>query len=66
MKKAIVIICVLSVLALMVVPVLAGVLFAEGDLDRLMAPRTPGTTRGAEAESPTQIAPMGWAGRPQG
>jgi hypothetical protein len=58
MKKAILIICVLSVLALLVVPVVAGVLIAEINLDRLIAPKAtkPGTYRQAEAERPTQIA----------
>jgi hypothetical protein len=57
MKKAILIICVLSVLALLVVPVVAGVLIAESDLDRQMAPGSFCPPRGqAEVESPTQIA----------
>jgi hypothetical protein len=60
MKKAILIICVLSVLALLVVPVVAGVLIAEGNLDRLIAPGPdPGIGRQAKVERPTQIARIG-------
>jgi hypothetical protein len=68
MKKAILIICVLSVLALLAVPVVAGVLIAEGNLDHQMAPEPikPGFNMLEKVERPTLIAPMGWAGRPQG
>ena len=61
MKKAILILCVLSVLALLVVPVVAGVLIADSDLDRQMAPGAFSPPRGqAEVERPTLIA---WGGR---
>jgi hypothetical protein len=57
MKKAILIICVLSVLALLAVPVLAEVLSADSGLDLEMAPRPrPGTERRVEVESPVLIA----------
>ena len=56
-KKAILIICVLSVLALLAVPVVAGVLSADSELDRQMAPDSFSRPRGqAEAESPALIA----------
>ena len=61
MKKAILIICVLSVLALLAVPVMAEVLFGDSDLDRQMAPGVYSPPWGhAEAESPALIA---WGGR---
>jgi len=57
MKKAILIICVLSVLSLLAVPVMAEVLFGDNDLDRQMAPASFSSPRGqAEAESPALIA----------
>lgn len=56
MKKAILIICVLSVLALLAVPVMAEVLLGDSDLDRQMAPSgKPGTFRRAEVELDRQI-----------
>jgi hypothetical protein len=58
MKKAILIICVLSVLALLVVPVVAGVLsftFGPEYLSGNPVPM-PGTIRRAGVERPTQIA----------
>ena len=70
MKKAILIICVLSVLALLVVPVVAGVLSADSELDRQMAPDSFSRSRGqAEVESPALIAGGGGGFRspkPQG
>jgi hypothetical protein len=65
MKKAILIICVLSVLALLAVPVMAEVLFGESGLDQLAGsrPRPPGKLTNLfgsrEAESPALIA---WGG----
>ena len=65
MKKAILIICVLSVLALLVVPVMAGVLSAESDLDRQIGPKPRPTGRNNQQcqaqgrQSPTLIA---WVG----
>ena len=62
MKKAILIICVLSVLALLVVPVMAGVLSADSELDQQIGPkpRLPGrqsaVASSREAESPALIA----------
>jgi hypothetical protein len=56
MKKAILIICVLSVLALLVVPVVAGVLIVEGNLDPQVALRDLETFMQAKVERPTQIA----------
>jgi hypothetical protein len=55
MKKAILIICVLSVLALLAVPMVAGVLIAEGDLAHQICP-PPGVYRQAGVQRPTQIA----------
>ncbi len=70
MKKAILIICVLSVLALLAVPVMAGVLVGDSGLDRWMAGRPdPGLGRRAEVESPALIAGGGGGFRslkPQG
>jgi hypothetical protein len=70
MKKAILIICVLSVLALLVIPVMAGVLSADSDLDQLALSKPRPPSRGnalAKVERPTQIA---WGGfrspKPQG
>jgi hypothetical protein len=61
MKKAILIICVLSVLALLAVPVVAGVLtFAFGpEYLSGSPPPLPGTIRQAGLERPTQIARIG-------
>ena len=58
MKKAILIICVLSVLALLVVQVVDGVLSLMFGPEYLIAPDPilPGVNRQAEVESPTQIA----------
>jgi hypothetical protein len=59
MKKAILIICVLSVLALLAVPVMAGVLSGHGDLDRQTAGKPPpgsGIGRRAEVELDWQMA----------
>ena len=61
MKKAILIICVLSVLALLAVPVLAEILSADSGLDREIAPAPgPGIRRNAEVESPVLIARGGF------
>ncbi len=61
MKKAILIICVLSVLALLVVPVVAEALFGDSDLDQQIGPkpRPPGGVNLAKVERPSQIA---WGG----
>jgi hypothetical protein len=58
MKKAILIICVLSVLALLAVPVMAEVLFGDSDLDQQIgpAPRPPGGFNYARLDP---IAPFG-------
>jgi hypothetical protein len=62
MKRAILIICVLSVLALLVVPVVAGVLIAEGNLEPQLAPQDLGPHKQAGVERPTQIAYLGGGG----
>ena len=62
MKKAILILCVLSVLALLAVPVMAEVLFGESGLDQLAGakPRPPGKLNALpKVGRPTQIA---WGG----
>jgi hypothetical protein len=56
MKKLLVILCVLVLLALVVVPVLAGALSAVDGPNRQMAPKT-GGFRGAEKEPNRQMAP---------
>ncbi len=58
MKKVILLICVLSVLALLAVPVMAEVLFGNSDLEGQMTGRPdPGLGRRAEVELDRQMAP---------
>ena len=56
MKKLLVILCVLVLLALVVVPVLVEALPGEGEMNRQMAPVKPGDLRKAEAPSSIQMA----------
>jgi hypothetical protein len=56
MKKLLVILCVLVLLALVVVPVLVEALPGEGEMNRQMALVKAGDLRKAEAPSPAQMA----------
>jgi hypothetical protein len=56
MKKLLVILCVLVLLALVVVPVLAEALSAVDGPNHQMAPHLPGTTRRAEVPSPEDLS----------
>jgi hypothetical protein len=57
MKKAILVICVLTVLALLAVPVMAQVLFGDSDLEQQMAPSP---NRPEKMDGPVLIAGGGW------
>jgi hypothetical protein len=59
LKKAIVVLCVLAVLALLAVPILAEGLSAGGELSRQMSPEpvAPGIRRAAEKEKNLQMSP---------
>jgi flagellar basal body-associated protein FliL len=61
MKKAILIVSIVVLLALLAAPVVGQALFAKSRTDHQMAPRLPGTTRNAEKEldSPMLIARIG-------